>query len=249
MPGALNIQIVNNISYQETNLWEFYFLDIPPNLKSSFSSLSFKDFAETFSSPVIDFALSKYLVEQVSFGTNRPVELTYDDVTKTSYPSKTGSFTDLSVTFKETEDFAAYNFLNKLHNRIYDSGTNTFKSGDPRITAVMTFYKKSGVSNKIANSNNRPFLGNINKALSFTDKLVADIKYQTTGNLFNTGQVFILQGLILKSIGEISASYSEADLMRISSTFSVENVISVGLETAVQALSSDPITQALSSLF
>ena len=211
----LDLTILKNISPQEGTLWEFYFLDVPKSLKSRKGSGALG--ALQTASSVVDTALGltyyKYLVSDVNFNPIRNLDSEYDVASRRHHFTGAGAYDDVSITFRETEEFSANLFLQNLMNRSYSNFRSSFVSGDPTITGILTFFKK-------------------NETLPFTRNRgnLADISREISENarILKTGKVFILKDMMLKNAGELSLSYSNTDPVTVSSVFSVNEIVSIG---------------------
>ncbi len=216
----VDLEILNKISLQEGVLWEFYFLDLP-DLSTGFNSLqNTVSSVSSLANTATGLMFYKYLVQETSFSPDRSIDYEYDEPTRKHYPVKASAYGDFSITFRETEQFSAYKFLKGLHNKVLSNEKGMFKSGKPSITGILVFYKKfNAIENKFFDSKPLQNLDEFRRGLASNFKV------------FDTGQIFVLEDLTLKEIGNLSVSYTSAESVTVTGSFNVSNVKPLGIDT------------------
>jgi len=110
----MSIEILQQISFQQSSMWEFYILEGPPQLKLYITetSLPFKQLeTETRSTG------SKHYISVIPEG-------------------------DFSITFRETTSWEVYNFLHTWFESVYDTRNKVFKTGSDKFkTGIVAFEK------------------------------------------------------------------------------------------------------------
>lgn len=223
MGSSLDLNILKNISHQEKNLWEFYFLDLPSDLKNPFRPGNLVSGLSDLFSLGAGIFYYKYLVQNVSFSPIRNIDYQYDAASRKHYPTSIGSFSDISMEMLETETFASMSFLKNLYSRTYSDRKSSFRSMDPTIIGILVFYKKT-------------------KALPFGlgrsgfDEVRRDLSSKV--KLLDTGQIFLFNKMKIKPSGSYSLDYSGGNPLSIQTTFSVEEITEIGASALLGSLSS-----------
>lgn len=226
MGATLDLTLLRNISPQEGALWEFYFVDIPAKFRREKQATTglqkAVSVAETVGSTV-SALYYKYLVSEISFPAMRSLETTYHEATRKHYYSSVGSYGDVSVTFRETEQFAIFDYLTNLQNRFYNNLRSSFISSNSGIMGIVIFY---GKHNPIISS--RTELGASIRELH--DSIAEKTK------ILQPTKIFILNNLKLKTISDFSLSYANTEPLSVQATFAVEDIIPMGLSNLLGSL-------------
>lgn len=220
--GKLDLSAFDSISHQLNNLWEFYFIDIPPIMKLASGGFDFSS-AQNIATLILNAGLGvtyyKYLIQDVNFNPIQNTSFAYDGATHKQYSTEVEQRSDVVINFLETENFAVYSLLKGLHQRKFNETTQSFQVGDPSVLGIVTFYR---LAHSLA-INER-----IDKKFEKVNisKFVSSMAKKTKA--FQTGQVFVLNGMFLKNFGELSLTYSGSDKLPIAASFGVDEIFSLG---------------------
>jgi len=117
---SVNLYYLRGLSLQNPNLWEFYIIDAPTNLK--------------------------FLITDITL----PFEKLETETRNTGSKHYTGftPVGDFSITFRETTDFDVQNYLTEWKNSIYDPIRKVFNVGPGKYkTAILAFEKPFFIAN------------------------------------------------------------------------------------------------------
>lgn len=139
-----------------------------------------------------------------------------------NYISGYKSSGDVQVTFLETQLFHSFNFLNDWFNTIYDKDRKSFRARVPNKDMeddsvqgkILKSDEYSGFFDPKRNGFLMYTLSPITTASPLADSLIGTIP-----NI-----VFRFEGMLLKSINQIDASYDNGDLLKITATFAVDKI-------------------------
>lgn len=223
MNTNLDLSMLRNITPQESNLWELYFIDLPANLKNVANRFSGGLLNVLNSSVSLTMGISyyKYIVRSVSFNPLRNIDYSYDEASRKKYPTTVSGYDDLSVQFMEPEQFAAHDFLKTLMNRTYSNTTSSFVSSDPTLLGIITFFKKNAPI---------PFTS----ATGGISALRRDLAEKA--RVLSTGQIFLLKNMKYTGTSGYSLDYGSGEALTIDATFSIEEVESIGVGSLLSAV-------------
>lgn len=240
MGAGLDLSLLQSISPQEGSLWEFYFIDVPQSLRGAKTNTLQKAMATADAlATTASLVYYKYLVKEVTLPIMRNFDTAYDEATKRHYYNNISAYSDLSVTFMETEKFSVSDFLYNFQKRFYSNYTSSFISNDPTIMGILIFY---GKYNPIDFTMNGKF---DNQTTQYLNQLQEDIAVSTKAT--RPTKIFLLNGLKLKTCSDLSVSYSNTDPLSISATFAVEDVTPIALDSLIDSLT--PINTSSVSAF
>ncbi len=140
---SLNLYTLRSIEFQNPNLWEFYIIDGPTNLK--------------------------FLVTD----TTLPYEKLETETRNTGSKHYTGftPIEDFTITFRETTSFAVYDYLKSWQDSIFDPIKRVFKTGPGKYkTAILAFQKPvfiAHIYSKVFQFNKMKLKGMDDKSLNY----------------------------------------------------------------------------------